>query len=160
VATGTDVSAELFALIDASLEDEAPALDDNSITALREQIVRMRELKDEKTTLESQVERINGQLRELETAVREKMDALGLTSMKSPGVGTVYLATDPYPVIKDSDAFIAWLTDHGYGHLPKMSVHPSSARSWWKEQLENGGDLPPEEIASAALVKAVRMRKA
>jgi hypothetical protein len=151
---------ELSALIAESLGDEqTPTCDDNTLQALRAVALQFRELKDRKTGLDHESDEIAKQLKLLELDLKNRMDALGSTSLRLDGVGLLYLQTDPYPSIHDPAGFIEWADANDLSYLAKRSVHSATARSFWKERLENGASLPPPEIADAALIKTVRMRR-
>jgi len=70
-----------------------------------------------------------------------------LKNFSVTGLGTVYVATEFYPLIKDREAWNAWLKKDKEGKkLFKMTVNGNTQKSFIVERFNNKGALPSSEI--------------
>lgn len=123
------------------VQDKAPVEKEAGGTD-SEMAVRLRELKDQKDTLESALKKTNSAIDALSTKLAESMESHGVDSFKVKGVGSVYIQEVNRPHVADADAFIAFLDETGQGSMAPRSVHWKRLESWVKEMLKQGTSLP------------------
>ena len=76
----------------------------------------------------------------------EKMEDMGISSVKVNGVGRLTVTGDLYAGIvpgKQVNAY-KWLEDNGHGDLVKDFVHSSTLKAFLKEQIKGGVEFPDE----------------
>jgi hypothetical protein len=107
---------------------------------------KLNDLKAEKEQLEDRLKVINAQYKELSEGVIPKlMEDNEQDKVSFPGIGTIYLQADVHVSMNEGgNTCIAWFKKNGHKDIVKETVHPGTLKSWTKEQLENGGKLPPE----------------
>ena len=80
------------------------------------------------------------------------------TTLGLAGGGTLKLYTDIFPSIKNFVAFEAWGKEHGV-LLPQYTINPKTMQGWYREEMENGKPLPPEDVVSAFTKTKARVLK-
>ncbi len=121
---------------------------------------RFRELKDQKEAHEETLKAINKELEDL--AVNQlptAMDENEIEKFTVEGVGTIYQQVEVYANVKkeNQETFFAWLRENGHGDLVKETVYPQTLKSFAKEQIEAGVDLP--DYVTAHKVPTARLRR-
>lgn len=126
---------------------------------ITEAVKSMYDLKAEKDQLEDRLKIINAQYDELSKQIVPKiMEDNEQDKVTIKDIGTVYLQAEIQVSIKSGDdVSIAWFKKNGHGDIVKETVHPGTLKSWTKEQLENGGKLPPD-LKVHQFMKAVLRR--
>jgi hypothetical protein len=119
----------------------------------------MREQKDQISLFKSNIKELEESLEEAENEVLKMMEALNLQNMRVADVGTVYLATSVYPKVHDMSRFIEWLDNQGEGSIAKRTVNAATLKSWYRDRVASGEDLPNEEVIDHHLRKEVRFKK-
>lgn len=109
-------------------------------------IKRLNDLKAELEQLSDLQKKLTAEKEDLEkNQIPKIMEDSEQDKVSITGVGTVYLQGDVqvYVKIEDQSKTYDWLKKNGHGDIVKETVHPGTLKSWSKEQLENGGELPP-----------------
>lgn len=118
----------------------------DQVQTLKEKAKELRELKDIKTAMNDELKNVNKRIDALEAHELPKlMTEYEIENMKIEGVGTLYTQADLYVTVyaDDREKLNAWLKEHDFADLVKETVHAGTLKSWCKEQLEEGGQLPP-----------------
>jgi len=119
------------------------------------------DLKAEKEQLEDRLKVVNAQKDELEkNLIPKAMEDAEQEKFTVTGLGTVYLQPDLQVYIKvdDQPSAFAWFKKNGQGDIIKETIHPGTLKSWAREQLENGGKMPPQ-LNTHQFMRAVMRRK-
>lgn len=125
--------------------------------AIREKMVRIRSLRDEKTRIKADLEKIEDELYTLNTAVTEFFESHRIQNMTIEGIGNFYLNRTLYPQIEDAEKCHAWLKERGdFDSL--LSFNTNKFKSYYKQKMEMGEELP-EGVTQFFKVE-VRVRKA
>lgn len=105
----------------------------------------MYDVKAEKEQLEDRLKIINARYKELsEVIAPQLMEDSEQDKVSITGIGTIYLQGDCHVSMSGGeDSIIPWFKKNGHKDIVKETVHPGTLKSWAKEQLENGGKLPP-----------------
>jgi hypothetical protein len=130
-------------------------------TKLTELGKKLYDAKAEKDQLEERLKVVNAIKSELEKVLLPKaMEDAEQDKFSIAGMGTFYLQADVQVYIKNEqeDAAFKWFRKEGHGDIIKETIHPGTLKSWTKEQLENGGKLPPGMNAHQ-FMRAVMRRK-
>jgi len=101
----------------------------NLMFSLAEELLSLR---DQKDLIESQLQEINKQIESTNDRLAEIMIAQDCHRFNHQGV-TYYSAVEMRPRIIDESSFFDWLKKHDYEGIMKNTVHPSTLRSWYKE---------------------------
>jgi hypothetical protein len=70
------------------------------------------------------------------------------------GIGRVQLASDMYTSTIDGDGLAYWLVEHDAGELIKPTVNGSTLKSYIRNQLEIGGEIPSEFVNITPFTRA------
>jgi hypothetical protein len=119
------------------------------------------DVKAEKEQLEDRLKVLNDRKSQIETKILPQlMEDAEISKATLPGVGTIYLKPEVQCYVKrESEAqFFEWLRSNNHGDLIKETVHHGTLKSWAKEQLENGAELPPQ-VSANQFMQAVLRRK-
>jgi hypothetical protein len=130
------------------------------MSKLSELARRLRALKDQKESLESQVKEINKEIvRIAQTDLPQLMEDLDEDKFSVPEVGTVYLKNELYvSVLKDDrEKLHDWCHENGHEALIVPHIHPATLQAFCKEQLEAGNALP--DIVKATFVPTAVIRR-
>ena len=76
----------------------------------------------------------------------EKMDALGTTNMKLPGIGRVQISFQTSTKQVDKIALKQWLRDNGHEALIQESINSSTLNSFMRAQVANGEPIPDDSV--------------
>ncbi len=121
---------------------------------------KLRQLKDNKSALESEAKDLGRQIAKLEDHdIPELMDENEIQKMTIKGVGTLFTRSELKVGLNvaDQEEGFAFLIENGAESLIKPSVHHSTLKAWAKERLEGGKTLP-EIFHAYAFRKAVIRR--
>lgn len=74
----------------------------------------------------------------------ELADEEGVSTMTVDGIGRMGLSSDMYTSIRADDREVAyqWLRDHGHGDIIKETVNAGTLKSFCKEMVKNGEEIP------------------
>ncbi len=80
--------------------------------------------------------------------IPNKMEEMGIESVRIEGVGTVSERTDAYcsTPAKNKQALYDWLEQHGHGDLITDTVNSSTLKAFMKEQILEGNDVPDDIV--------------
>ena len=121
---------------------------------------RWYDLKAEKEQIEDRVKIINAEIEEISKKTLPKiMEDTEQEKITVTGVGTIYLRPELNCYVKKDieEQFFNWLREHNHGDIIKETVHHGTLKSWAKEQIENGGELP-EQLSVHQFMQAVLRR--
>lgn len=130
------------------------------MSTLETVVRRLRELKDEKERLADAEKKVNIEISQIETQqLPEMMESAGITSFKVPGCGSVSIRNETYVSVlaENRPALHEGLRSSGNGDLITESVNPQTLKSWVKEQLEQGNEVP--EVVKLTFVKEAKLRR-
>lgn len=90
-------------------------------------------------------------------AIPDKLEDMGLDSVKVKGVGTVSKRFDAYCTVKGGMAheLQIWLQERGDGDLIKPFVNPSSLKAYMKELFDEGEEIPEAYVNFSPYTKVV-----
>jgi len=115
-------------------------------TTPEDQLARFVALEKERRELEQHLDRLKEEAAELGRTILDHWDAIGQQNARIGGL-TVYVAGD-FVCNKRSGVPTAAVCDAlegvGLGHLVAPAYSPASLKSWVKEQVDAGSDLPDE----------------
>lgn len=74
------------------------------------------------------------------------MDDFGMTTAKLEGIGRVEQRHDMSCKQLDTEALIKWMKDTGHEEMTSEIVNSSSLKSFLKNQIVAGEDLPPDDM--------------
>jgi len=115
------------------------------VNLIIEKAKRLFELRSEKQSLEERLKEINIEKGNLETQILPTLMAEHeIEKMTIEGIGTLFTQSAVYAYIYavDRDMAHEWFKSHGHEDLVKESVHHSTLKSWVKDQLEEGKEVP------------------
>jgi len=130
------------------------------MSTLETVVRRLRELKDEKEKLGEEEKRINIEISQIETLkLPEMMESAGITSFKVPGIGSVSIRNETYVSVlaENRPQLYAELRASGNGDLITEQVNPQTLKSWVKENLEAGNEVP--DVVKVTYVKEAKLRR-
>jgi hypothetical protein len=114
--------------------------------------VLLRRLKDKMEEWESNT---NLLLEAYTQLMSKALDDQGLSAVKLTTGESVSTYLEPYPTVKDQEAFRQWCIKSGFANM--MHLHPSRTASLAKEMLEKGENPPPGvEIYAKTRVRLMR----
>lgn len=119
------------------------------------------QLKEKKKDLEAQLKEINKEKAILEdTKLPELMETHEIPKLTIDGHGTLYTQAIVYAniLVEDRDTANTWFKGNGHGSLVKETIHAGSLKSWVKEQMDEGKEVP--EFCNAKPRTVARTRKA
>ncbi|MFZ5831261.1 MAG: hypothetical protein ACOY3P_14310 [Planctomycetota bacterium] len=107
-------------------------------------LARFVELEHKRRDLESQLDQVKDEARQLEARILEEWAERGQNSAKVGGL-TVYLANDFYcskRATSSTDELVSALRDAGLSDYVSIGYNAASLKAWVKEQVASGGDIP------------------
>jgi len=119
-----------------------------NLKELAETMARTREMLDEakagSTVLQKQWDALRKKY------LPEKMEAMGIESVRIEGVGTVSERHDAYCTTpaKNKALLMDWLEEHGHADLISETVNASTLKAFMKEQMLAGNAMPPEGVVN------------
>lgn len=78
--------------------------------------------------------------------IPETMSDKEILGMKVAGVGRISLRPEAYTQVVDKESLHRWLVENDLGDMIRPEVPSSTLKAFAKEQIKNGGELPPEEV--------------
>lgn len=111
-------------------------------TSLKQDLVRLRRLKEESTKLNAQARQKTAELNQFQAKVYARMEAEEIDGLKVNGVNFVRVAPQPYASIQDRDAFIEWARDND-ASLVSEKEEKRLLNALVRERVDNGEELPP-----------------
>lgn len=80
--------------------------------------------------------------------IPDKMDEMGIESVRISGVGTVSQRTDAYCTTPaaNREALMDWLEAHDHADLISETVNASTLKAFMKEQMMEGNDVPDDIV--------------
>lgn len=103
-----------------------------------------------KTILQEQFDRIRLQI------IPDKMDEMGIDSVKIKGVGRLGLTADAYTGIEPDHKIAAyqWLRDNGFEDTIKPTINGSTLKALLKEQMRSGEVIPDDLFKFTPFMRA------
>lgn len=123
--------------------------DTNSLRFLMEEVLRVKEIKNE---VQKDMNEVDEYLKELEQALLDKFNADGITSSKDTSGNLFSMVTTSSAVIEDYDAFTKYVIENGRTDLFWKRVKESEIKKMW----DNGEEVPGIEMFSKI---GLRVRK-
>src|SRR5699024_962939 len=74
----------------------------------KDDIVYLRQLKDNKDRKNEELKAINAEIEQCERRIIEQMELDGLDTLSIRGIGTAFITTKDYPQVTDMEAFVKW----------------------------------------------------
>ena len=130
------------------------------MTSLSELATELRDLKDQKETLEEQLTAIKARTRAIEVhELPEAMEDKEIDKFTVPDVGTISVKTKVYSSIKkdDRERFYQWLRESGNGDVIVDWVFPGTQNAFIKERIETGQEYP--EFCNVSLIPTASLRR-
>jgi seryl-tRNA synthetase len=121
----------------------------------------LRELKDRKDGLDSELKDVSARIKTIEqTELPTGMDDSEVEKFTVDGVGSIYQQVKVYAYVKkeDEERFHDWLRVNGHEDLIRAYVFPQTLSAFAKEQIEQGVELP-EWLNASKVTTAVLRRK-
>lgn len=128
---------------------------------LRDLAARMRDLQEQKESLDADSKDITIQLDEIRLKkIPELMEALEVKNATFDGIGRVQLATDLYCSTKvgQKDAAMQWLRDMDLGEMVSETYNASSMKALVRRLIEDGAEIP-EFLNVTPFVRASIVKK-
>jgi hypothetical protein len=138
-------------------EPAQPLATDGELVATMQRVADLRVRKD---VLDTELKIVNKEIADLQEKILVTFDARSITKMSVKGAGMFYVQSSPYPSVKNIDEFCKWLDDRNIGEIAKRTANFQTLRSWFKERLASGGDLPDESVLTHFMKRDIRVRKA
>lgn len=135
-------------------ENEFQKYDSMSLVEL---VREMRNVQQEKETIEAQLKKVNKVFDFLRiTKIPQVMEDEGIPRLTVEGVGRVSLTADMHVSIKDGmkEDFYIWLRDNGRGDLIQPNVNPSTLKATVKGLVKNGEEFPDEFLNVSPFTRA------
>lgn len=132
-----------------------PSVNNELINQIRELLALYKKGKLLKLEISKLIEKYDKQ----EQLVFEMMFNLDVQSLKIED-RLVYRHIDPFPSIKDQDAFFEFLRENGEGGIIKEIVHPKTLKSWFTEYIQDHEDVDFSDMLKVFEKKSIRIRKA
>lgn len=124
-----------------------------SVDTLCKIYIKIRTKKQELTKeLETQIEELDAQLKEVGAIMKDRLVEAGGSSLKTPH-GTVYLMKKDKYYPMDYEAFGKWVISRGAIDLLEKRVAQSNMKKWVEE---NPTDIPPGLQCDSDLTVTVR----
>ena len=130
------------------------------MTSLSELATELRDLKDQKETLEEQLTAIKARTRAIEVhELPEAMEDKEIDKFTVPDVGTISVKTKVYSSIKAEDRgrWHQWLRESGNRDLIVDHVWPGTQNAFIKERIETGQEYP--EFCNVSLIPTASLRR-
>lgn len=152
----SSIEQDLSYLTDLQEATGSSFVDDDSLGLM---LRKMRKIRDRKDEISAEEKHLNAEYDALNRNVMDIYNARDIQSMKVEGVGTAYRQTTVQTKCINDDALAAWLDERGEGSISKRTVHPATLKSYYKECLENGNEVPPPEIVETFTQEKIVIRK-
>lgn len=130
------------------------------MTSLSELATELRDLKDQKETLEEQLTAIKARTRAIEVhELPEAMEDQDIDTFKVPGVGRITVKTKVYSSIKadDRQRWHQWLRENGNADIIVDHVWPGTQNVFIKERIDTGQEYP--EFCNVSLIPTASLRR-
>ncbi len=128
---------------------------------LREKAARIKQINDEIRSMEGQVKELKSERETLSNDVVATMQGMELENgegLRLDDVGFVKLDAEIFPTILNYNALGEWSKKEGQ-ELPGFTINAKTFGAWWKEQIENGKPLPPEDVVKPFLKQRIKILK-
>lgn len=132
---------------------------------LQSAAARLRELKDNKDKVESDLKQINSEISYLElNYLPEYFENNEIEKITLEEIGTIYIRGDlyvsmsPAELLGDEAPFYDWARDN-VPDLVTQYIHPARLKSWAKESLEQGRPIPTNMLKTTMFQRATLRRK-
>lgn len=109
------------------------------------------QLKEAKSDLKKQLADIDAQIDYVTIElIPEKLAEDGFSSVNLDNGKRIQLSSQAYCSTRagQKEALFEWLQEHEFGELITEVVNPSTLKAFVKEQLEEGNEVPPDEIVN------------
>lgn len=165
-ADSADADRDMLDAIQADSEKDAePTGSMDRLMALADEMENLKAVIEEQDREVKEMRKRYDELRR--ELLPEEMKRVGLVNEQGKGNftlktgGKIHLRGDLFASIKkaDQDAAFEWLRANGHGDLIKETVHPGTLKSFCKEQLEHGANLPALLNAQPFTVATLTRRK-
>ena len=127
---------------------------------VRQLVVQLRELTDEKEKLEAQLKAVNKKREHVRTKLLpEALENAGLEKVSVEDVGSVNVSTKVYASVlaADRERLHEWLKDEGHGAMVKESVHHNTLSAFAEEQTAAGTALP--DFVKVTFIPTANLRR-
>jgi len=104
---------------------------------IRKLAEQLRALKDEETALIKREKEVKKEATALKYSIIEALTNMGVTSIKFPGVGLIYLSTRKNPTLINKEKYFKYLRDSDQGEMIQETVHSSTFRGWFNQQPDD-----------------------
>jgi len=111
-------------------------------TSLKQDLQRLRRLKDESTALNKKAKDKSAELEQHQARVYARMESEDVESIRFNGRNFIRVEPQPYASIQDRDAFVEWARNND----PSLVSEKEEKRllnQLVRERLDNGEELPP-----------------
>lgn len=121
------------ALAKALAEDETPEV-------LARQFAALQELNEKAKAVKTEI----GKTFDWYRVVRgpERMDELGISSSKVPGIGRLGVTMDIRMSVRDNEGLMLWLEESGRSDLIKQTVNTSTLKAVLRKMLKEDAEIP------------------
>jgi len=109
---------------------------------MKELAVMRKELEDQATLIYKEWDCIR------KMVIPRKLEEMGLEKATVTGVGTVGLRGDMFSRTVDKEGLADWLRAHEAGDLIQPTVNGSTLKSFLKELIEKGEELPDDDLVA------------
>jgi len=86
--------------------------------------------------------------------IPDRMDELGASSIKVPGIGRLGLTDDLRVKTLDKDKMYEWLEQQGLGDLITETVNASSLKATLRRKLQGGEEIPDDLFSLSPFTRA------
>ena len=134
---------------DYDLSDRKKAVQEYETKSYKDLAILFRELRDKKAKLKSELRTIEAKIDALTVdVIPDKLAEDGFKNVRVDGVGQIKLSTQAFCSTRAgmSEAVREWMVEHGFGELVTETINPATLKSFIKEQMEHGGDVPPDDL--------------
>lgn len=101
----------------------------------KDDIVYLRQLKDNKDRKNEELKAINAEIEQCERRIIEQMELDGLDTLSIRGVGTAFVTTKDYPQVTDMEAFVKWCYENNRTDMIQKRVSSTAYNQY--VQTEN-----------------------
>lgn len=101
----------------------------------KDDIVYLRQLKDNKDRKNEELKAINAEIEQCERRIIEQMELDGLDTLSIRGVGTAFVTTKDYPQVTDMEAFVKWCYENNRTDMIQKRVSSTAYNQY--VQAEN-----------------------
>jgi len=101
----------------------------------KDDIVYLRQLKDNKDRKNEELKAINAEIEQCERRIIEQMELDGLDTLSIRGIGTAFITTKDYPQVTDMEAFVKWCYENNRTDMIQKRVSSTAYNQY--VQAEN-----------------------